>query len=46
MKLLLAQGLVLTHFDEPPPLAAAPQPKAAHYRRLPWFHVMEWRKPS
>jgi SAM-dependent methyltransferase len=46
MKLLLAQGLVLTHFDEPSPTSDAPQPKAAHYRRLPWFHVMEWRKPA
>ena len=46
MKLLLEQKLVLSHFDEPPPVASAPQPKAAHYRRLPWFHVMEWRKPS
>jgi SAM-dependent methyltransferase len=46
MKLLLAQGLVLTHFDEPPPAPNAPQPKAARYRRLPWFHVMEWAKPA
>ncbi|MGD9979112.1 MAG: class I SAM-dependent methyltransferase [Hyphomonadaceae bacterium] len=46
MKLLLAQDLQLAYFDEPPPRAGAPLPKAAHYRRLPWFHVMEWKKPA
>jgi SAM-dependent methyltransferase len=46
MKLLLAQGLVLTAFEEPSPTADAPQPRAAHYRRVPWFHVMGWRKPA
>jgi SAM-dependent methyltransferase len=46
MKLLLAQGLTLTFFDEPPAQPDAPQPKAARYKRLPWFHVMEWRKPA
>ncbi len=44
MKLLLDQGLHLTHFDEPPPAPDAPALKAAHYRRLPWFHVMKWMK--
>src|SRR5262245_36383733 len=46
MKLLLDQGLQLAHFDEPPPAADAPALKAAHYRRLPWFHVMKWLKPA
>jgi len=46
MKLLLAQGLQLAYFDEPPPAPDAPAAKAAHYRRLPWFHVMKWTKPG
>ncbi len=44
MKLLLAQGLVLTHFDEPRPVADAPAGRAADYVRAPWFLVMEWAK--
>ncbi len=46
MKALLAAGLVLTHFDEPEPSADAPPSRAASYRRVPWFMVMEWRKPG
>ena len=45
MKALLGTGLVLTYFDEPSPTAAAPAMRAAAYRRVPWFLVMEWRKP-
>ncbi|MBP6011910.1 MAG: class I SAM-dependent methyltransferase [Alphaproteobacteria bacterium] len=45
MKLLLAQGLTLTHFDEPRPTADAPTDRAANYVRAPWFLVMEWAKP-
>lgn len=44
MKLLLAQGLNLTHFDEPRPTADAPAARAVDYVRAPWFMVMEWKK--
>ncbi len=44
MKALLDAGLVLTHFDEPEPTADASPSRAASYRRVPWFMVMEWRK--
>ena len=44
MKALLDAGLVLTHFDEPEPSADASPSRAASYRRVPWFMVMEWRK--
>jgi SAM-dependent methyltransferase len=46
MSVLLDAGLRLTYFDEPEPKAGAPEPKAAIYRRVPWFYVMEWVKPS
>jgi SAM-dependent methyltransferase len=46
MRLLLEAGLVLTHFDEPPPTAAASPARAAAYRRVPYFLVMEWAKPA
>lgn len=45
MKALLACGLTLTYFDEPLPVAETPASRAASYKRVPWFHVMEWRKP-
>lgn len=45
MKRLLGAGLELTHFDEPTPTDAAPEPKATSYRRAPHFLVMEWRRP-
>lgn len=41
---LLGTGLELTYFDEPPPIATAPASRAAAYRRVPWFLVMEWMK--
>jgi len=44
MKLLLAQGLRLTHFDEPRPTADAPAQRAADYPRAPWYLVMVWTK--
>lgn len=44
MKLLLAQGLSLTHFDEPRPTTDAPPHRAADYVRAPWFVVMVWAK--
>ena len=45
MRALLDAGLQLTYFDEPEPNAGASKPSAAAYRRVPWFLVMEWRKP-
>ena len=44
MHAFLAAGLVLTYFDEPAPIAEAPASRAAAYRRVPWFLVMEWEK--
>jgi SAM-dependent methyltransferase len=46
MKVLLDAGLQLTWLDEPEPIAAAPEARASEYRRVPWFVVMEWRKPD
>ena len=46
MRALLAAGLRLTYFDEPAPRPDAPEPKATAYRRVPWFHIMEWTKPA
>jgi len=45
MSLLLAQGLILRHFDEPQPQGGDSE-RAALYRRVPWFLVMEWEKPA
>ncbi len=44
MTLLLDQGLVLTHFAEPPAYGGDPVWQA-HYNRAPWFMMMEWAKP-
>jgi SAM-dependent methyltransferase len=44
MSALLGQGLVLRHFEEPLPRGGDPA-RAALFRRVPWFVVMEWRKP-
>ena len=47
MRAFLAQHLVLTHFDEPLPVAEAPPGERTDgYRRAPWFWVMEWKKPA
>ena len=43
---LLAAGLRLIYFDEPAPAADLRESKAASYRRVPWFLVMEWVKPT
>ena len=43
MTLLLASGMQLRHFAEPVPRGGDPE-TAAKYRRVPWFHVMEWQK--
>ncbi|MEM8664457.1 MAG: class I SAM-dependent methyltransferase [Pseudomonadota bacterium] len=50
MHAFLAAGLTLTHFDEPEPesaseLAGGDAERAARYRRVPWFVLMEWQKP-
>lgn len=45
MALLLGQGLVLRHFDEPAPHGGDPD-KADRYRRVPYFLIMEWQKPA
>ncbi|WP_230533182.1 class I SAM-dependent methyltransferase [Microvirga roseola] len=45
MSLLLRQGLELRHFAEPVPYGGDPA-KAARYRRVPHFLIMEWEKPS
>lgn len=41
---LLAAGLTLTHFEEPLATGGDPE-QGARYRRVPYFHIMEWRKP-
>jgi hypothetical protein len=45
LTLLLERGLVLRHFSEPEPTGGDRQ-KAARYRRVPYFHIMEWQKPA
>lgn len=44
MSLLLGQGLTLSRFDEPAPIGGDAE-KAVRYRRVPFFLLMEWRKP-
>jgi SAM-dependent methyltransferase len=44
MRAFLGAGLTLTHFDEPEPVDMS-HPRAPRYRRVPWHHIMEWRKP-
>ena len=44
MQWFLGQGLILTHFDEPTP-TGGPAERAESYRRVPWYVIMEWRKP-
>lgn len=44
MQLLLNTGLRLVHFDEPPPDTGAEPGWAERNRRIPFFHLMEWRK--
>jgi SAM-dependent methyltransferase len=43
MKLFLAHGLTLCHFDEPAPSGGEPA-KAERYRSAPYFLIMEWAK--
>ncbi|MFT4183767.1 MAG: class I SAM-dependent methyltransferase [Rhizobium sp.] len=42
---LLQSGLVLKYFAEPAP-SVANSPEAEEYRRVPYFHIMEWQKPA
>lgn len=46
MQLFLQSGLQLTHYDEPMPDGQGDPDKTARYSRVPWFHIMEWRKPA
>lgn len=43
MRLLLDQGLLLTHFDEPH-AHGGPPGRAERYNRAPWFLIMEWQR--
>lgn len=45
MTLLIEAGLILRRFVEPAPVGGPP-PRQAKYLDVPWFHVMEWQKPS
>ena len=45
MRWFLAAGLILTHFDEPRATGGEPA-KAERYNRVPWYVIMEWRKPA
>ena len=45
MQAFLACGLSLTFFDEPTP-SGDDSPQAARYRRVSWYVVMEWAKPT
>lgn len=45
MSAFLAEGLTLTHFAEPVPSGGDPS-RAARYRRVPWFVIMEWMPPA
>jgi len=39
-------GLALTHVAEPAAQPGGDPHAAARYRRVPCFHIMEWRKPG
>ncbi len=45
MALLLGHGLELRHFFKPAPNGSDPE-KTDRCRRVPYFHIMEWRKPA
>lgn len=45
MKALLGAGLQLTFFDEPEAIGGEPARITRHHR-MPWFNVMEWRRPA
>jgi len=43
VSLFLDRGLALEYFAEPTPIGGDPM-RAAHYRRVPFFNLTEWRK--
>lgn len=43
LKLLLANGLQMVYFDEPLATGGG-RARMTRFKRVPWFHVMEWRK--
>lgn len=43
MKCFLESGLTLKHFEEPTPTGGKPE-WIEHYKRMPWFVIMEWGK--
>ena len=45
MQALLAHGLILRHFDEPPATGGPPD-KRDLYNRVPNFHIMLWQRPN
>lgn len=45
MSVLLRNGLILRHFDEPAPTGGEPD-WADRNSRIPFFHIMEWQKPG
>jgi hypothetical protein len=45
MRELIGHGLMLTFFDEPP-ARSGDLDRQALQRRVPWFMVMEWRRPN
>jgi len=45
MRAFLKAGLILRDFDEPSPSGGEPE-KAERYRRVPYFHILEWAKPA
>ena len=46
MTLLLDAGLKLRHFAEPAPQPGGDPAQSERNRRIPWFNLMEWRKPG
>lgn len=44
MQALIARDLTLTHFAEPAPTGGQPG-QIEKYRRVPYFLIMEWKKP-
>jgi SAM-dependent methyltransferase len=45
MHAFLKAGLLLRDFMEPSPTGGDPD-KRDRYRRVPWFHILEWQKPD
>ena len=45
MKAFLDAGLILKFFSEPAPVSGEPDHQE-RARRVPWFVVMEWQKPT